>query len=80
LGKWLILPTGTTWLPIAILLLSLVGQAPSASAQEKSIEGHAGFGFPLVTDDGDNVTTLGDTFRLQWKLGRGFARRLPGRI
>jgi hypothetical protein len=50
------------WIPSAILLLSLAGQAPLARAQEKSVDGHIGFGFPLVTHDDGNVTTLGDNF------------------
>jgi len=63
-GKRLIIPTGTAWLPIAIVLVSLAGSARLANAQEKTIGGHAGFGFPLVTHDGDNTSTLGDTFQM----------------
>ena len=49
------------WIPSAILLVSLAGLVPLMSAQEKSVGGHIGFGFPLVTHDGGNVTTLGDS-------------------
>jgi hypothetical protein len=55
---------GTTWLPISILLMSLAGQATPANAQEKYVGGHVGFGFPLVTKDGDNVSSLADNFQM----------------
>jgi hypothetical protein len=57
------------WIPSAILLLSLAGWAPLARAQEKSVGGHIGFGFPLVTHDGGNVTTLGDSFQMSLPVG-----------
>ena len=63
-GKQLMIPAGKTWLSISTLLLSLAGQARLANAQEKTVGGHAGFGFPLVTHDSDNTTTLGDTFQM----------------
>src|SRR5215813_7436331 len=61
--------TGAPWMPSAIVLLSLAGQAPLAHAQEKSVGGHIGFGFPLVTKDGGNVTTLGDSFQMSLPVG-----------
>jgi hypothetical protein len=51
-------------IPIVILLLSLAWQAPPARAQDKSVGGHVGFGFPLVTHAGGDVTTIGDVFRM----------------
>ena len=51
-------------IPTAILLLSLAWQAPVARAQEKVVGGHAGFGFPLVTHAGGDVTTIADVFRM----------------
>ena len=62
--KWLMPPSGIRWLPALILLLSLAGLEPLARAQDKSIGGHVGFGFPLVTDAGGDVTTLGDFFQM----------------
>lgn len=54
-----------TWITASILLWSLAGQAPLAHAQEKkTVGGHVGFGFPLVTRAGGDVTTLGDTFQM----------------
>jgi hypothetical protein len=51
-------------IPMMMLLLSLAWQAPTASAQEKNVGGHAGFGFPLVTRAGGDVTTIADVFRM----------------
>jgi hypothetical protein len=58
------IPSSIPSIPVLIFLLSLAGQPPPARAQEKSVGGHVGVGFPLVTRDGDNVTTLGDTFQI----------------
>ena len=60
-------PTGAPWISSAILLVSLAGLAPLARAQEKSVGGHIGFGFPLVTHG--NVTTLGDNFQMSLPVG-----------
>ena len=52
-------------LTAAIVLMSLTGQIPLAWAQgEKSLGGHVGVGFPIVTRDADNVTTLADNFQV----------------
>jgi len=47
-----------------MLLLSLAWQAPVARGQEKTVGGDAGFGFPLVTHAGGDVTTIADVFRM----------------
>ena len=54
----------------AVLLFStLTAQATLARAEEKSVGGHVGFGFPLVTRTGDDVTTLGDYFQMGLPIG-----------
>jgi hypothetical protein len=59
------IPRRILWLAGVIAMMSLTGQIPLATAQgEKSVGGHAGFGFPLVTKDGGNVTTLSDNFQM----------------
>jgi hypothetical protein len=58
------IPTSKPRIPTLILLLSLAGQMPLARAEEKSVGGHVGFGFPLVTRVGGDVTTLGDSFQM----------------
>ena len=55
---------GMLHIPIMILLLSLAWQAPQARAQDKTVGGHVGFGFPLVTHAGGDVTTIADFFRM----------------
>jgi hypothetical protein len=56
--------SGILRIPVVILLLSLAWQAPLARAQDKSVGGHVGFGFPLVTHAGGDVTTIADVFRM----------------
>ena len=56
--------SGILRIPIVILLLSVAWQAPLARAQDKSVGGHVGFGFPLVTHAGGDVTTIADVFRM----------------
>ena len=56
--------TGMFRIPVLVLLLSLAWQAPPARAQDKSVGGHVGFGFPLVTHAGGDVTTIADVFRM----------------
>jgi hypothetical protein len=59
------------------VLLSLAGQEHLARAQEKSVGGHVGVGFPLVTHDGVVVTTLGDFFQVSLPVAitvSGFGR------
>jgi hypothetical protein len=46
-----------------VLLISLAGTGP-VRAQERSVGGHFGVGFPLVTRNGSEVTTLGDFFQI----------------
>jgi hypothetical protein len=55
---------GIGWIPTLILLLVLAGPASLAGAEDKYVGGHIGFGFPLVTRAGDDVTTLGDFFQI----------------
>jgi len=46
-----------------ILCVSLLTQASlSKAADTKTVGGHVGFGFPLVTKDGGNVSSLRDNF------------------
>ena len=52
-----------------MLLLAITGQPPLAYAQDKSLGGHVGLGFPLVTDTGGHVTTLGDFFQMSLPVG-----------
>jgi hypothetical protein len=63
------IPTRTLWITGTILLMSLLGQTPLAHAEEKSLGGHIGFGFPLVTTNGGVVTTLGDFFQMGLPVG-----------
>jgi hypothetical protein len=56
-----------------MLLLSLAWPAaPLAGAEGKSLGGHVGFGFPLVTNAGGHVTTLGDFFQMSLPVGITF--------
>ncbi len=50
-------------LALAVFLILAAAQPRLARAQEKTVGGHVGFGFPWVTYDGGNVTTPGDPFR-----------------
>ena len=52
-----------------LLILPLSLTASMARAEDKSIGGHVGFGFPLVTDGGGHVTTLGDFFQMGLPVG-----------
>jgi len=63
----------SSWIPSVMLSLSLAWQmAPQAHAEEKSLGGHVGFGFPLVTNGGGHVTTLGDYFQMSLPVGITF--------
>jgi hypothetical protein len=42
-------PLGARWIPALMLMLLFIGQSQLARAQEKSVGGHVGFGFPLVS-------------------------------
>jgi hypothetical protein len=57
-------PVRAPCIPSLVLLLSLAVQMPLARAQEKTVGGHVGFGFPLVTKDGGNVSSLADNFAM----------------
>ena len=54
----------TTWITGTVLLLLLLGLAPLAHAGDNSVGGHIGFGFPIVTKNGSNVTTPADYFQM----------------
>jgi len=62
LGSRFTVPFGIPCIPTLILVLSLAGQTPLARAQKKSVSGHAGSGFPMVTRAG------GHDCLCQWKL------------
>jgi hypothetical protein len=51
-------------IPVVILLFAFAWQAPLAGAEDKNVGGHVGFGSPLVTKDGDNVSSLADNFQM----------------
>jgi hypothetical protein len=51
-------------IPMLILLLSTTWQTTPAHAEDKVVGGHVGFGFPLVTHAGGDVTTIADDFRM----------------
>jgi hypothetical protein len=51
-------------IPILILLVSTTWLATPARAEDKVVGGHVGFGFPLVTRAGSDVTTIADDFRM----------------
>ena len=55
---WASLPRG----PILALLTLLASSGPLFGAEDKYVGGHVGFGFPLVTKDGDSVSGLGRHF------------------
>jgi hypothetical protein len=57
------IPSGLPWIAALVLFMSLTGMA-----QERFVGGHVGVGFPLVTHDGGNVTTLGDDFRASLRV------------
>jgi len=54
----------TTGITGACLLALALGLAPLARAGDKSVGGHIGFGFPIVTKNGSNVTTPADYFQM----------------
>ena len=65
-------------LPISILLLTLLGQAPIALGQERLVGGHIGFGFPLVTHAGNEVTSIADSYQMSLPVGINVSG--PGRM
>ena len=52
------------WVPILALSTLLMSSIPLAAADNKFVGGHVGFGFPLVTKDGSNVSSLRDHFSM----------------
>jgi hypothetical protein len=57
-ADWTFLP----WVPILTLFTLLASSRPLSAAEDKYVGGHVGFGFPLVTKDGGNVSGLGHFF------------------
>jgi hypothetical protein len=57
-------PAGLSWSAIVILLMLMASPIllSGSGADDKEVGGHVGFGFPLVTKDGDNVSSLADNF------------------
>jgi hypothetical protein len=47
-----------------ILLMLLASPALLSGADDKYVGGHVGVGFPFVTKDGDNVSSLADNFSM----------------
>jgi len=72
------IPSRLPWLAIPILVFSFAAQAPLAAAQEREVGGHVGFGFPLVTRIGDDVTTLADSYQMSLPVGINVSG--PGRM
>jgi hypothetical protein len=50
--------------PTVILLMMLASSIPLFGSDDKDVGGHVGFGFPLVTKDGGNVSSLADNFQM----------------
>ena len=55
-----------------------MGQPPVAYAQERSVGGHIGFGFPFVARIGDDVTTIADFYQMSLPVGINVSG--PGRM
>jgi hypothetical protein len=66
---WFPVPVNPASLALSLLLLSSLGRPSVAFAQERSVGGHIGFGFPLVTRVGDDVTTIADSFQMSLPVG-----------
>ena len=49
---------------LAILLMLMASHTQLFGADDKTVGGHVGFGFPLVTKDGGNVSSLADNFAM----------------
>ena len=69
---------GLSWGPTAILLVLLASSTPLFGSDDKDVGGHVGFGFPLVTKDGGNVSSLADSF--QMSLPIAITVNGPGRM
>lgn len=57
-------PSGLSWIPIVLLSILMSLPIPLSGADDKDVGGHVGFGFPLVTKDGGNVSSLADNFQM----------------
>ena len=57
-------PGGLPWGAIVILLRLTALPIPLCGQDVKTVGGHVGFGFPLVTKDGGNVSSLADNFAM----------------
>ena len=63
------IPPRFPWVVLLILILALPGLGPLALAEDKTVGGHVGFGFPLVTRTGDDTTTIRDFFQMSLPVG-----------
>jgi hypothetical protein len=64
--RWLADPADLSWSPVLVLLMLLASPTPLSGTDDKYVGGHVGFGFPLVTKDGGNVSSLADNFYSIW--------------
>jgi hypothetical protein len=62
--RWLKGPGGLSWITIVLLLMVMSSPIPLSGQDAKTVGGHVGFGFPLVTKDGGNVSSLADNFAM----------------
>ena len=60
--RWLGCPGSLSWSPILIVSVLLASPTPLSGQENRYVGGHVGFGFPLVTKDGGNVSSLADNF------------------
>jgi hypothetical protein len=73
-----LLTGGLSWSPMAILFMLMASHTLLFGADDKTVGGHVGFGFPLVTKDGGNVSSLADNF--QMSLPVAITVNGPGRM
>src|SRR5215467_10738138 len=59
--KWLV-GRSACWSAILIPLMFLASPTSLSGQENRYVGGHVGFGFPLVTKDGGNVSSLADNF------------------
>ena len=62
--KWVTSSASLSCTPVVILLTLMASPIPLSGADDKDVGGHVGFGFPLVTKDGANVSSLADNFQM----------------
>jgi len=55
---------GDLWITTVLLLIVMSSPIPLSGQDAKTVGGHVGFGFPLVTKDGGNVSSLADNFAM----------------